>query len=151
MPACKKRAVMYIFEPFKREGGLLTPFPNTPTCRCPTGGIDCKDWGPAVLKREGGRERVLSSLLHGLKWVLEHFANSGFNWVLRRRGEKPLKAFLFIAGYLGDSTWFCLSRLFITCFLSLRKQRFTSYVVNDTKGTQKSVDDSSAFVVNRSI
>lgn len=99
----EKKAVMYLFKPFKKEGGLLTTFPNIPTCRCPKGGIDCKDQGPTLLKREAGRERVLCSLLHGLKWVLGHFANSGFNCVLRRRGEKPLKAFLFIAGYLGDS------------------------------------------------
>lgn len=61
---------MCLFEPFKREGGLLTPFLKISTCRCPKGGINCKDWGSMVLKREGEREGVLCSLLQGVKWVL---------------------------------------------------------------------------------
>lgn len=39
----------------------------------------------------------------------------------------------------------------MTCLLSLRKLRFTSYVVNDAKGTQNSVHESSVFVINLSI
>lgn len=46
---------------------------------------------------------------------------------------------------------FACQGLFVISFLSLRKLRFTSYVVNDAKGTQKSVYGSSAFVINLSI
>lgn len=43
---------------------------------------------------------------------------------------------------------FSCQALFISCFLSLTKLRSPSYAINDAKSTQKTVDGSSAFVIN---
>lgn len=69
--------------------------------------------------------------------------------ILGRCGEKTVKALLVTEGYLV--TVFELLVKAIACFGSLRKLGFISSILNDAKGTQKSVDEFSVFVLTLSI
>lgn len=79
---------------------MLTPFLDIPACRCLKGGIECKVWGPTVLKRE--EERV-SPLLPSAwpKMGLRAFCKIRFKMCFKETWRETSEGFFVLSWIFG--------------------------------------------------